>query len=157
VSEQLKESRWGLIFTKLTEITKLSGIHHGPEEYRKSNDYKRICQIVAQYEVKYRRELPFSSPLWPGYDAFDSELSGEIRSMFEGIRTSTIEDSQQWVIVLDYLITLKQLSNLLGKNNYELFHEKSKIEAIVEGAPAKVITDDHMRAITSKLKVAKLI
>lgn len=38
-----------------------------------------------------------------------------------------------------------------------MFHGKSKIEAIVEGAPAKVITDDHLRAITAKLKAIKLI
>lgn len=45
------------------------------------------------------------------------------------------------MIILDYLITLKQLSGLLAKNDMELFHRKSKIEAIVEGAPSKVITD----------------
>lgn len=38
-----------------------------------------------------------------------------------------------------------------------MFHGKSKIEAIVEGAPAKVITDDHLRAISAKLKAIKLI
>lgn len=61
------------------------------------------------------------------------------------------------MIILDYLITLRQLSSLLAKNDLEMFNNKSKIEAIVEGAPAKLITEDHMRAITAKLKAIKLI
>jgi hypothetical protein len=68
-----------------------------------------------------------------------------------------IGEIQQRVIILDYLITLRQLSSLLAKNDIQLFHAKSKIEAIVEGAPAKVITSEHLNAITSKLKAIKLI
>ena len=39
----------------------------------------------------------------------------------------------------------------------EYFHRKSKIEAIVEGKPAKNITQDHFEAIAHKLRVFKMI
>lgn len=61
------------------------------------------------------------------------------------------------MIILDYLITLRQLAGLLAKEDIELFHTKSKIEAIVEGAPAKVITGEHLRAISAKMSLIKLI
>lgn len=77
--------------------------------------------------------------------------------MFSDIQSKDLEECQEKVIILDYLITLRQLSGLLAKNDIEMFHGKSKIEAIVEGAPAKHITDDHLRAITAKLKAIKLI
>jgi hypothetical protein len=44
------------------------------------------------------------------------------------------------VIVLDYLVTLRQLIGLLLSNDMEGFHNKSKIEIIVEGSPSKKIT-----------------
>ena len=61
------------------------------------------------------------------------------------------------VVILDYLITLKQLANLLQKNDIEIFHSKSKIETIVEGAPTNLITSDHIKAITAKLKAVKIL
>jgi hypothetical protein len=45
------------------------------------------------------------------------------------------------VIVLDYLVTLRQLIAILQNNDLEGFHIKSKIETIVEGAPSKTITE----------------
>lgn len=51
---------------------------------------------------------------------------------------------QEWkdeVIALDYLVTLRQLIGIVQNNDLEGFHSKSKIEAIVEGAPSKVITE----------------
>ena len=61
------------------------------------------------------------------------------------------------MILLDYFITMKQLFVLNGSNDIEYFHKKSKIEAIVEGKPARNITDDHVQAITNKLKLFKII
>ena len=61
------------------------------------------------------------------------------------------------VIILDYLITLKQLVHLVQKYDIEGFHTKSKIEAIVEGSPASHITEEHIRGISSKLKAIKAI
>lgn len=47
--------------------------------------------------------------------------------MFEEVGRSDLEECQQKVIILDYLITLRQLSSLLAKNDLEIFHTKSKI------------------------------
>lgn len=61
--------------------------------------------------------------------------------MYDEVKSSDdLASDQEKVVILDYLITLKQLGNLMQKNDIEIFHGKSKIEAIVEGAPAKNIT-----------------
>jgi len=61
------------------------------------------------------------------------------------------------VIVLDYLVTLRQLIGLLQSNDIEGFHNKSKMEIIVEGSPSKAITHEHLNAIRSKLKAIRII
>ena len=61
------------------------------------------------------------------------------------------------MIVLDYLVTLRQLLSILQNNELEGFHIKSKIETIVEGTPSKQITEEHLNAIKSKLKAIKII
>jgi hypothetical protein len=146
---------WGLIFSKLQEVAELKQLDGGEEEFRKSAEFKKITQIATQYEQKYRKDLQGVVPRWKGFPAFEGEMVAEIRRLFESIRGSKIEEEK--VIILDYLISLRQLSNLLAKNDIDLFHKKSKIETIVEGAPAKVITEEHFRAITAKLKAIKLI
>lgn len=67
------------------------------------------------------------------------------------------EGKDEEVILLDYFITTKQLLLINAKNDIEYFHKKSKIEAIVEGRPAKTITEDHFEAIVHKLRVFKMI
>ena len=54
---------------------------------------------------------------------------------------SELEEVKDEVIVLDYLVTLRQLIALMQNNGLEGFHTKSKMEAIVEGAPSKNITE----------------
>jgi hypothetical protein len=49
IGSRLKENMWGLVFSKLDEIVDLNYVSTSVEEYRKSNDYKKICQIVNQY------------------------------------------------------------------------------------------------------------
>ena len=51
--------------------------------------------------------------------------------MYRQVQSENIEMIKNHVIILDYLVTLKQLVNLLQKNDVEIFHSKSKIEAIV--------------------------
>ena len=79
--------------------------------------------------------------------------------MYSFIRTNVedIEMVKEEVIVLDYLVTLRQLVTLLQNNGLEGFHNKSKMEAIVDGAPSKNITREHVRAISAKLKAIKLL
>jgi hypothetical protein len=52
---------------------------------------------------------------------------------------------------------MRQLIGLLQSNDLEGFHTKSKIETIVEGAPSKCITHEHLNAIRSKLKAIRII
>ena len=59
--------------------------------------------------------------------------------------------------MLDYLVTLRQLISLMQNNDLEGFHQKSKIEAIVEGSPSKTITNEHLQAIRNKLKAIKIL
>jgi hypothetical protein len=61
------------------------------------------------------------------------------------------------VILLDYLITLKQLMNLDEKASLEDFYRKSKIEDIVEGKPTSNITREHISAINSKIKAMRIM
>lgn len=79
--------------------------------------------------------------------------------MYSFIKTH-LEDMdviKEEVIVLDYLVTLRQLVTLLQNNTLDGFHSKSKMEAIVDGAPSKNITKEHVRAISAKLRAIKLI
>jgi hypothetical protein len=68
-----------------------------------------------------------------------------------------MESWKEEIVVLDYLVTLRQLIGLLLNNDLEGFHNKSKIETIVEGAPSKHITQQHLTAIRTKLKAMKVI
>lgn len=61
------------------------------------------------------------------------------------------------VILLDYLITCKQLVKIMHNTTLAEFHVKSKIEAIVNGKPTRNITHDHIKAIKDKLRTMKLI
>jgi len=71
----------------------------------------------------------------------EDELDQEILKLYESIRHfGSFEGHDEEVILLDYLITTKQLLLINAKNDMEYFHRKSKIEAIVEGRPAKNIT-----------------
>ena len=40
----------GLIFDKLEDIIELNCLGSNSAEYKKSPDYKKICQIAGQYE-----------------------------------------------------------------------------------------------------------
>ena len=93
-------------------------------------DFQKICQIVDQYQKKYEKEIS-SSGKWSGYEGFQNELAEQIKNMFHDVKENDIEASKEKVIILDYLITLRQLLGLLAKEDVELFHNKSKIEAIV--------------------------
>ena len=70
-----------------------------------------------------------------------------ILSLFEEVSEGDVTGWKEEVIVLDYLVTLRQLISLLQNNDIEGFHNKSKIEAIVEGSPSKTITSQHLNAI----------
>lgn len=117
----------GLVFGKLSDIIELNYLNSSSIDYKKSSDYKKLCQIVHQYQEKYEKELGSIEAHWKGFDIFETELSTEIKKIFQDVKALDLEQCQQKVIILDYLITLRQLCNLLSKNDIEVFHAKSKI------------------------------
>jgi hypothetical protein len=157
ISKCLKQSMWGLIFYIFNEVADLRLLKFRADEFRASAEYRQVIHVVSQYEQSYCKELNGVCPEWPGFVEFDRELTAEIKKLFENTKNSKLELVTQKVIILDYLVSLKQLSKLLGKNGVTAFHEKSKIEVIVEGRPAKVITEEHLKVIVGKLKATKLI
>lgn len=50
VNVNLKENMQGLIFDKLEDMMELNCLGSASAEYKKSPDYKKICQIASQYE-----------------------------------------------------------------------------------------------------------
>lgn len=61
------------------------------------------------------------------------------------------------IIILDQLITLKQLQKLDEKYGWEVFEQKSKIESIIDGEPLQYIQKKHILAISSKLQTLKIL
>ena len=43
----------GLVFGKLSDIIELNYLNSSSIDYKKSSDYKKLCQIVHQYQEKY--------------------------------------------------------------------------------------------------------
>lgn len=60
----------GLIFNKLDDIFELSCLGTRSQEYKKSTDYRKICQIATQYQEKYEKELEVANLKWDGFDSF---------------------------------------------------------------------------------------
>ena len=158
-----------LIFEKLSHVKELEPLDSKTaREYKQSQDYDKIAQIISQYQAKYQKDLNNTSDTElvsqnetqnEQLESFQAELQSEIIKMYSFIK-SNIEDIdlvKEEVIVLDYLVTLRQLVTLLQNNSLEGFHHKSKMEAIVDGAPSKNITKEHVRAISAKLRAIKLL
>lgn len=53
INPHLKASMCGLVFQKLEDIIELNCLNSNSVDYKKSNDYKKLCQIVNQYQEKY--------------------------------------------------------------------------------------------------------
>lgn len=168
ISHDLKEAMSTLIFEKLDYVKELEPLDSKTaREYKQSPDYEKISQIIAQYHLKYEKDLSNTSSHTDTelvnncqqLERFQNELQSEIVKMYSFIKTNVedIEMIKEEVIVLDYLVTLRQLVTLLQNNGLEGFHNKSKMEAIVDGAPSKNITREHVRAISAKLKAIKLL
>jgi hypothetical protein len=61
------------------------------------------------------------------------------------------------IMILDQLITLRQLHKLDEKYGWETFENRSRIESIVEGEPLEYIQKKHILAIRSKLVSLRII
>ena len=62
------------------------------------------------------------------------------------------ENYTQKIIIIDYLITLKQLIDLQERGSIGEFHSGSDIEKIVEGNPVTEIRKEHLKSIMAKLQ-----
>lgn len=155
----LKELMAGLIFEKLDEVNTLRSVNSKhTSDYKPTPDYHKIAQIIEQYVAKYNKDLSSISSTLKPLIAFKEQLTKSILGIYERVQGE--EEGGYWkdeVIVLDYLVTLRQLVGLLQSNDMEGFHNKSKIETIVEGSPSKTITQEHLNAIRAKLKAIKII
>ena len=56
----------GLVFNKLAEIAELRCLSEEKKarEYKKTQDYEKICQIVDQYQKKYEKEIGTMPKKW---------------------------------------------------------------------------------------------
>ena len=155
----LKEFMTGLVFEKLDEVSALKAVNSKySSDYKSTPDYHKISQIVDQYVAKYSKDLSNITQTVKPLGYFKEQLSKNIVAIYERVQgQEDITPLKDEVIVLDYLVTLRQLVGLLQSNDMEGFHVKSKIETIVEGSPSKSITQEHLNAIRAKLKAIKII
>jgi tRNA uridine 5-carbamoylmethylation protein Kti12 len=88
-------------------------------DYKLSNDFNKIIQIIDQYRAKYSRDLSSTTKSCKYLNSIKDELTRNIVSFYEKVNQQ--DDVSEWkeeVIVLDYLVTLRQLVGLL--QNYDL-------------------------------------
>lgn len=70
--------------------------------------------------------------------------------------TSCSEFKEDLIKVIDYLITFWQLMKLLKKNDAQYFHNKSKIQEILDSKESK-LTVGHLFNLYERMKILKLI
>jgi len=126
------------------------------KEYRTTSDFFKFIGVAKQYETKYKGELAsyIQSPLQP--DNFDNILY-EIRSMVQtlyvmlrDIHTEDAPSHQEYIILIDCLVTTYQLVQLAARDDICEFSRKSKIDTIMENYPT-VANYSHFKSIEDKL------
>lgn len=55
------------------------------------------------------------------------------------------------------MTTMTQLIEILKQKDIEVFHTKSKIQAIVDGESISEVSAEHVRLIANKLRALKII
>lgn len=87
-------------------------------DYKLSNDFNKITQIIEQYRAKYSKDLNTTAKAGKSLNSIKEELTRAIMSLYEKVNHQ--DDIGEWkeeVIVLDYLVTLRQLVGLLQNND----------------------------------------
>ncbi len=88
------------------------------QDYRNSSDYVKISQIVDQYQVKYSKDLSHLKPIAKSLSFLKEQLTKNILLVYERVEDQPeIGEFKDEVIVLDYLVTLRQLIGLLQNND----------------------------------------
>lgn len=106
----------GFIFDKLGNLLELKCMNDEKKarEYKKTQDYQKIKQIIDQYQKKYEKDIGELPKKWDGLSTLVAELSEYIKLLYEEIEVlENLTEGKEKVIILDYLITLRQLGNLL--------------------------------------------
>ncbi len=140
--QSLKEYMVGLIFDKLKQVENLKGVNQKYlSDYKLSSDFNKIIQIIDQYQAKYSKDLSSINKVSKNLITIKEQLTTKIVLFYQKVNNqSDLSEWKEEVIVLDYLVTMRQLIGLLQNNDLQGFHNKSKIETIVEGTPSKTIT-----------------
>ena len=123
------------------------------DEYRQTGDFKKLVKIAKDYYERYSGELknywqyrtvknPFSKANHLYYREAIEEVSKSIEFLMSSLQENPeIQDCPEFlsehskdIIILDYLITCKQLLEMIerdikssGMENYERFAKKSRI------------------------------
>lgn len=148
----------GLVFDKLEQIAKLQLLTPiERKEYMETSDYAKITQIINQYQSKYHDDLSGMNYKVVSLEELRELINHQIIFLYGRVESQNPGDVKEEVIVLDYLITLRQLLCILAEDNIQTFHGKSKMEQIVEGSPSQNISVEHISAITAKLKTLQML
>jgi hypothetical protein len=87
-------------------------------DYKQTNDFSKIVQIIDQYRVKYNRDLNNTTKNNRSLNTIKDELTRIVIFFYEKVsQQDSIGDWKEEVIVLDYLVTLRQLVGLLQNND----------------------------------------
>jgi len=122
------------------------------KEYRATSDFLKFIGVAKQYETKYKVELAsyVQSPLQP--DNFDNmlyEIRAMVQTLYVMLRDIHAEDApshQEYIILIDYLVTTYQLVQLAARGDICEFSRKSKIDAIMESHPT-IVNYSHFKAV----------
>lgn len=89
--------------------------------------------MVNQYLIKYEKIINIGDliPYEQASAEIDGELATEIMRLYADVIVGNPASREDKIIILDYLITLKQLLTIDSNKDLEYFHQKSQIEAIV--------------------------
>lgn len=111
----LKEIMCGLIFDKLAEVDTLRRLNGKVSmDYRGTSDFAKIAQIVSQYKNKYSKDLAEIKSNHGSLTELKERLTGCILHIYGQIEENCdLVAEKEKIIVLDYLVTLRQLVSLL--------------------------------------------
>ena len=128
----MKELMNGLLFERLDDIELLRPLSSiEKKEYKDTSDFTKIVQIVNQYQNKYKKDLKSISKKNSTLEQLIQVLNQQVLFLHSVISGRGGSEVKEEVIVLDYLITLRQLLLILEENDLQVFHNKAKMEQIV--------------------------
>ena len=133
------------------------------EQYKESTDYAKLMKIARQYKERYSTELKDYWTSAAGKPAFITNATLQlIEHLCKVLQVKEnndnfVDNCSREIVVLDYLITSKQLIELFKNGqNYERFSRKSRIEEIVEGKTADISRELYHKIMNRAKDVANM-